>query len=126
MFKFFDPNLEYFAKYDTLCSHIFNYACLKRKAYSYRIVSKLYKKLLYASKTFLKMAGERIHIPHPPPMDPPWPMAISYRNHQKNLAHFSHLAPLVLFVLLKDSIKRRKRGRMSPALNTPLRTGFSQ
>ena len=31
MFKLFDPNSEYFAKYDTFCPHIFNYACLRRK-----------------------------------------------------------------------------------------------
>ena len=29
------------------------------------------------------------------PLDPP--LAISYRNHQKSVAYFSHLAPLVLF-----------------------------
>ena len=31
---------------------------------------------LYTSKTFLKMAGGRIHTPHPTPLDPP--LAISY------------------------------------------------
>ena len=55
---------------------------------------------LYASKTFLKMAGGRMHTP----LDSP--LTISYRNHQKNLAYFSHLAPLVLFFLLKGRIKR--------------------
>ena len=34
MFKFFDLNSECFAKYSAFCSHIFNYACLWRKAYS--------------------------------------------------------------------------------------------
>ena len=43
----------------------------------------------YTSKTFLKMADGRMHIPHPTPLDSP--LAISYRNHQKNLAYFSHL-----------------------------------
>ena len=46
---------------------------------------------LYTSKTFLKVAGGRMHTPHPTPL------AISYRNHQKRLAYFSHLAPLILF-----------------------------
>ena len=44
------------------------------------------------------MAGGRmhlLHIPHPTPLDSP--LAISYRNHQKYLAYFSHLAPLELF-----------------------------
>ena len=47
---------------------------------------------LYASKTFLKMAGERMHTPHPTPLDSP--LAISYRNHQKNLAYFSHFGTI--------------------------------
>ena len=59
---------------------------------------------LYASKTFLKMTGGRMHIPHPTPLDSP--LIISYRNHHKNLANFSHLAPLVLFFLLKGIVKR--------------------
>ena len=50
---------------------------------------------LYASKTFLRMAGGRMHTPYPIPLDTP--LAISHRNHQKSLAYFSHLAPLVLF-----------------------------
>ena len=41
MFKFFDPNSGCFAKYDAFCSHIFNYAYLRRKAYSYQRGSKL-------------------------------------------------------------------------------------
>ena len=58
-------------------------------------------KKLYASKTFLKMTGGRMHrpTPHPTPMDSL--LAISYRNYQKNLAYFSHLAPLVLFLFTK-------------------------
>ena len=35
-----------------------------------------------------------MHTLHPTPLDPP--LAISYRNHQKSLAYFSHLKPLVL------------------------------
>ena len=62
---------------------------------------------LYASKTFLKMAGERMHIPHPTPLDSP--LAISYTNHQESgipvfqsLGAFSRL----LFFLLKGRVKR--------------------
>ena len=54
---------------------------------------------MYASKTFSKMADVSMHIPHPTPLNPP--RAISYRNHQKNLAYFSYLAPLVLFLFTK-------------------------
>ena len=50
---------------------------------------------LYVSQVFLKMAGGRLNAPHPTPLDPS--LAISYRSHQKSLAYFSHLAPLVLF-----------------------------
>ena len=42
---------------------------------------------LYTSKTFLKMAGGRMHIPPPTPLNSP--LTISYRNHQKDLAYFS-------------------------------------
>ena len=45
---------------------------------------------MYPSKTFLKMAGGRMHIPDPIPLDPP--LAISYKNCHKSLAYFSHLA----------------------------------
>ena len=58
---------------------------------------------LYTSKTFLKMAGGKMHTLHPTPLDPP--LAVSYRNHQKSLACFSHLAPLVFF-LLTGIVKR--------------------
>ena len=107
MFKFFDPNSECFAKYDTFCLHSFNYACLRRKAYrpSYQRDLKLQKKL-YASKTFLKMADGRMHIPHPTPLDSL--LAKSYRNHQKTLAYFSHLAPLVLFLFIETQSQIRR------------------
>ena len=61
---------------------------------------------LYTSKTFFKMAGGRMHIPHPTPFYSP--LAISYRNYLKSLAYFSHLAPLILFLLLKGRVKRPK------------------
>ena len=32
LFTFFDPNSECFAKYDAFCSHIFDYASLRRIA----------------------------------------------------------------------------------------------
>ena len=46
---------------------------------------------LYTSKIFPKMAGGRMHIPDPIPVDPL--LAMSYKNHQKSLGYFSHLAP---------------------------------
>ena len=102
MFKFFHPNSDCFAKYDTFCSHIFSYACLRLTAIEH---IRNYRKL-YASKTFLKMAGGRMDIPHPTPLDSP--LAISYRNHQKNLTYFSHLAPSVVFLLTK---RQSQKGR---------------
>ena len=87
---------------------------------------------LYASKTFLKMAGGRMHAPHPTRLD--LPLTKSYRNHQKNLTYFSHLAPLVLFVLLKAEGRVKGggggggggHGTIAPSLNTLLRAGFIQ
>ena len=105
---------ECFAKYHAFCSHIFDYACLRRKAYCCRRGSKLWKKL-YTSKAFLKIAGGRMHTPHPTPL------AISCRNHQKSLAYFGHFAPLIFFFLTKrQSRKGRGHGPMPPPLNTLL------
>ena len=70
-------------------------------------------KKLYTTKTFLKMAGGRMHIPHPTPLGPP--LAISYRNHQKSLAYLNHLAPSVLFLFTK---RQSQKGRPWP--NGPL------
>ena len=95
--KFFDPNFECFVNYDPFCSHIFNNACLSRKANCYQKGSKLWKNCI--SKTFLKMAGGKMHTLHPTPLSPP--QAISYRNHHKTLAYFSHMAPLILFFFIK-------------------------
>ena len=58
---------------------------------------------LYTSKKFLKMAGGRMHNPHPTPLEPP--LAISYRNHQKSLEYFSHLALLVVLFYKKAEAK---------------------
>ena len=52
---------------------------------------------LYTLKTFLKMSDGRSHSL---PLILP-PLDISYRNHQKSLAYFSDLAPLVLFFFTK-------------------------
>ena len=54
MFKFFDPNSGCFAKYDAFCSHIFNYACVRRKAYSYRRASKLYCRKIVCIKNIFE------------------------------------------------------------------------
>ena len=47
-----------------------------------------------------------MHTPHPTPLDPP--LAISYKNHQKSLAYFSHLAPLIF--TKRQSQTERTRG----------------
>ena len=54
------------------------------------------------------------------------PLAISYRNHQKNLAYFSHLAPLVLFLITKRQSQKGGEGHgiMAPPPNTLLCAGF--
>ena len=70
---------------------------------------------LYASKTFLKMAGGRMHIPHPAPLD--LLLAISYRNHRKNLAYFSHLAALVLFFFYLKAESKGGGGHGTMALS---------
>ena len=111
MFKFFDPNSECFAKYDAFRSHIFDYACLRRKTYCYQRYSKFWINCRH-QKHFSKW----IAYPYSTPLYPP--LAISYRNHEKSLAHFSYLAPLVLFCLLEaESNGGGGHGSKGPPLN---------
>ena len=90
------------------------------------LLSKRYEIMekLYISKTFLKMACGRMHIAY----SSPCPL-VSAPGHKlqkplKELAYFSHLAPLLLFFLLKGRVKtRREHGPMSP-LNTLLASAY--
>ena len=66
---------------------------------------------LCTSKTLLKIAGGKMH-PHLTPLDPP--LAVSYRNDQKSLVYFSHLAPLILFFLTKKQSQKGEHGPMLP------------
>ena len=68
---------------------------------------------LYTLKTFVKMAGGRMHTPHPTPLNPP--LAISYRIHQKNLAYFSHSAPSIVLFFSKRQ-RQKEDGLMPPPL----------
>ena len=72
-------------------------------------------------KTFSKMAGGEMHISHPIPLDPP--LAISYKNHQKSLAYFSHLAPLILLVFTKRLSQKEGHGVMPPPPLNTIRAG---
>ena len=67
---------------------------------------------LHTSKAFLRIAGGRMHTPHLTFLYPP--LAISYRNHPKSLAYFSHLALLFLFILLKVESKGRGIAQCPP------------
>ena len=57
---------------------------------------------------------------HPTPLDPP--LAISYKNHRKSLVHFSCLALLILFFLLKGIVKRGSHGTISDGHDKPFCT----
>ena len=62
---------------------------------------------------------------HSTPLDSP--QAISYRNHQKNLAYFSYLASLALFFFTKRQSQKGGHGTINgPPLNTLLRARFIQ
>ena len=63
------------------------------------------------------MTDGRMHTPHPRPLDPP--LAISYRNYQKSLAYFSHLAPLGLLFFTK---RQSQKGGGGMAQCLPLNT----
>ena len=69
---------------------------------------------LYTSKTHLKMAGERMHTPHPTPL------AIRYRNYQKSLVYFSHLTSLILF-FFNSVLKRPSQKGGGAWHNAPLK-----
>ena len=68
---------------------------------------------LYTSKALLKIAGGKMHTPHPTPLDPP--LAISYKNLQKSLVYFSHLVPLILFFFTKKQSQKGEHGPMLPS-----------
>ena len=69
---------------------------------------------LHTSKTFSKIAGERMHTLYPIPLDPP--LAISYK------AYFCHSASLILFVLTKRQGQKGGGHGTMPPLNI-LRAG---
>ena len=52
-------------------------------------------KKLYTSKTFLKMAGGRMHNPHPTPLDPP--LASMIMIGKESTIVFSAIDKLVAF-----------------------------
>ena len=66
-----------------------------------------------------------MHTPNLTLLDPP--LAISYKNHQKSVAYFSHLAPLISFCFTKRQSQEERIGRgggveiaQRPLLNTLL------
>ena len=63
---------------------------------------------LYTSKTFLKMAGGRMHTPHPTPDHK------FLHKSSKESGNFSHLAPLVLFFFTKKQSEEGGYGTMAP------------
>ena len=100
LFEFFDLNSEWFAKYDEFCSHIFDYACLRHKAYSYRRGSKLCRNCILYIENIFENGWWRDLYPWPSS----YPLAMSCRNHQKSLAYFSHCgAPLILFRFIQKA-----------------------
>ena len=105
MSKVFDANSECFAKYDAFCSHIFDYARLRRKRL---IAIERFETMekLFASKIFLKLAGGRMHSP----LSYPHGSAPGHklRKSSKESAYFIHLAPLILFFF---TIKESQKGR---------------
>ena len=54
---------------------------------------------------FLKMAGGSLHIPHPTPLDPPLAIKLQRPSKESGI-NFSHLAPLVLFLITKSQSQK--------------------
>ena len=70
------------------------------------------------------MAGGRMYTPRPTPLDPP--LAIRYRNHEKSLAYFSHLASLILFFFTKRQIQKGGGGAWPNVLTPQIRSWWRQ
>ena len=70
------------------------------------------------SKIFSKMAGEKIHIPHPTPPGPA--PGHKLQKPLKESGYFSHLPPSVLFLSLKGRVKRGGQGTMLPPFTSLL------
>ena len=104
LLKFLDRNSECFAKYDAFCSHVFDVHVKGVRLMAMEEVRNY-------GKTFLKMAGGRMHTPHSTYL------AISYKNHQKSVAYFSQLAPLILLFFTEMQNQKGSHGTMLP-LNT--------
>ena len=70
---------------------------------------------LYTSKTFLKMAGGRMHTPHPNPPHPPLANGHKLQKPSKESGMFQPLSTISFFFLLKGRVKRGGgHGKMPP------------
>ena len=91
------------------CSRIFDYANMRAEDLYLSLLRRFeIMKKLYTSKTFLKMAGGRIHTFHSNPLGTL--LALIYGNHQKNLAYFCLLAQLILFFFTKRQSQMGRGG----------------
>ena len=65
------------------------------------------------SKTFSKMADERMHTPHPTSLDQP--LAIRYNNHKKSVAYIFQSLGTINFVPFNQKAESKK-GAMAQCL----------
>ena len=125
MFKFFDSHFEYFAKYDTFCSHIFNYACLRRKGLYLSKRFEIIRKL-YASKTCFENGWweDAYRSFYPSGFAP----GHKLQKPSKKSGIVQSLGTIsIISVYWKAELKRRGGAwRSGSPLNTLLRAGFKQ
>ena len=114
MFNFFDLNSECFGKHDAFCSHIFDYACLRRRLRLIAIeeVRNHGKIVTCTLKTFLKMAGGGCIPFIPPPGSAP---GHKLQEQSKECGIFQALGT-ISFVLFykKENEKGGGHGTMPP------------
>ena len=117
LFKFFDPDSECFAKYDAFGAHIFDYACLRRKAYRSRRGSKLWKNCIHRKLFWKWLMGGCI------PLILTLGLATGHKLQKpsKESGIFQSLGTIsfVLF-LLKGRVKKGEGWHNGPPLNTLL------
>ena len=107
---------------DAFCSHIFDYACLRRRAYSCRRGLKLSKYCVH--QKFFEMPGGNIYTPTPSSFSLDPSLAISYRNHRKSRPYSIFQSLGTINIILFDCSKSpsQKGGERGMAQWSPLNT----
>ena len=123
--KFFDPNSECFAKYDTFCSHIFDYACSRRIRLMAIEEVRNYGKIACIKNIFENGWGEDAYPSSYPSGFAP---NLKLQKPSKESGIFQSLGTIsiVLFTKRQSQKGGGGHGTMASSVNTLLRAKFRQ